>query len=534
MGKIEAIIKSNLEILAKVSKQEGSKLYVVGGSIRDHLLGKECSDFDFTAKNVQFLANRFASETQSPCIPLDATPGRETLRVVVQKQFHFDFTDMQGKSIEEDLAQRDFSINAMAMRLNDFLDGKETLIDPNQGREDLQNKIIRVLPGPIFSADPLRMLRAFRFASSLEFDISAETIRQIENEKSNLKKTAQERIYYEWILFLSGERVFKLLSLMDRTGLLQCAFPETSELRQSSGTPASVWEISLQTFNRLEDLLSIPKTIIPSTNHAGFLTGRKKALLKFAALLHKLHPAFSGGISNSKVKIDEQAKIVRLLKRVKASNADIRFIFRTILCQQEARESGLEFAGATIKMNDSAASGRDIQQGSSFKSRSQRDAGPEWQQLSLLSKVLRGSRAKRVCPTSPPRVAGRGIKPTGGNESALYRFTKKYDQELMPGIFLACAVQSASENNMETESFLQTARRVVDFYFQRYLPAMDHKGLIDGDDLIRHFKLTPSPLFRMILDKVEEGRVLGTIKSKSQATATAQQIIEIHKTEKET
>ncbi len=497
---MEIPVNKYLRTLLEIASRNGDDLYLIGGTIRDHLLGKEFSDFDFTAKNVQNLANRFASETQSPCIPLDATPGRETLRVVVKKQFHFDFTDLRGNSIEEDLAQRDFSINAMAMRLKDFLEGKETLIDPNRGREDLKNKIIRVLPGSIFPADPLRMLRAFRFASSLEFDISADTIRQIEIEKSNLIKTAQERIYYEWILFLSAERAFKLLSLMDRTGLLQYAFPETAELRQSSGTHASAWEISLQTFKRLEDLLLTPKTIIPSINHAGFLTGRKKALLKFSALLHRLNLDFSDGMSNTKVKIDEQAKTVRLLRRLKASNADIRFIFRTTLCQQEARESNLEFAGTKIKMNDSAASGRGILQGSSFKSRSKLQ----------------------------------GIKPTGGNESALYRFTKKYDEELMAGIFLACAVQSASENNGETESFLQAAHRVADFYFQRYLPAMDHKALINGDDLIRHFKLTPSPLFQLILDKVEEGRVLGTINSRNEATEIARQIIETHKIEKET
>jgi len=505
--------KKYLQTLLKIASTNGDDLYLVGGTIRDHLLGRECSDFDFTAKNVQNLVNRFAVEIQSPCIPLDDTPGRETLRVVIEKKFYFDFTDMQGNSIEEDLAQRDFSINAMAIPLADFLDGRETLIDLNKGREDLRNKIIRVLPGPIFSADPLRMLRAFRFASSLEFDISAETIRQIEIEKTNLKKTAQERIYYEWILFLSGERVLKLLLLMDRTGLLPCAFPETTELRRSSGTKTSDWEISLQTFKKLEDLLSIPNTIIPSTVHAGFLVGRKKALLKFSALLHSLNPLFpqrslqnikenldpsspqssppmeerkkplfpSGehpqgdrlgmrvshfyapdNVSIQRVKIDEQAKTVRLLKRLKASNADIRFIFRTILCQQEARESLLEFAGTQI------------------------------------------------------------------NESALYRFTKKYDQELMAGIFLACAVQSASENNEEKESFLRAAHRVVEFYFQRYLPAMDHKTLLNGDDLIQNFQITPSSLFQLILEKVEEERVLGTIKTKTEAEAIAQQIIATH------
>ncbi len=457
-------ITKYLQTLLEIASEINVDLYLVGGTPRDHLLGKECSDFDFTAKNVQHLAHQFASDTRSPCIHLDATPGRETLRVIVQKQFHFDFTDMQGESIQEDLAQRDFSINAMAIPLAEFMQGKETFIDPNQGRADLQNKIIRVVPGPIFSSDPLRMLRAFRFANSLEFDISQETIRQIEIDKSQLGKTAEERIYYEWLLFLSGERVFELLQLMDRTGLLPCAFPETTELRQSSETQASAWETSLQTFKRLEDLLAIPKTILPSADHAGFLTGKKKALLKFAALLHRLNPPFSDRASSLKVKIDEASKNVRLLKRLTASNADIRFIFRVIQCQQEALGSNLEFVG------------------------------------------------------------------TDTDESTLYRFTKKYDEELMAGIFLACAVQSASEKGRETESFLQAAHLVVEFYFQRYLPARDHKPLITGDDLIRDFKLTPSPVFQLILDKIEEGRVLGTIQSKKEAETIAQQFIATHKT----
>jgi poly(A) polymerase len=457
-----------LQILSKIASENRVDLYLVGGTIRDHLLGTDCSDFDFTARNVHDLATQFASETQSSCIPLDATPGRNTLRVIVQKEFHFDFTDMQGNSIEEDLTQRDFTINAMAIPLKDFLDGRQTVIDPNQGLTDLHDKIIRVIPGPIFSADPLRMLRAFRFASSLEFTISQETIRQIEIEKSHLGKTAQERVYYEWIHFLSGKRVYELLELMDRIGLLQCILPETEELRSSSATPTSAWEISLQTFKRLEHLLAIPETIVPSKDHAGFLTGRKKALLKFSALLHRLNPPVIEGDPSFKVKIDEQTKTVRLLKRLTASNEDIRFIFRVIQCQQEARESNLEFAGAKV------------------------------------------------------------------NESILYRFTKKYDTELMAGIFLACAVQSASEKDRETEPFLQAAHQVVEFYFQQYLPAMKYEVLITGDDLIRDFKLTPSPLFQRILNIVEEGRVLGNIQSKNQAKTIVQQIIATHNKKQKT
>jgi poly(A) polymerase len=465
---MNAASKKYLQVLLTLASKNNVELYLVGGTIRDHLLGKAYSDFDFTAKEIQPLAKQFAFETRSPCIPLDSTPGRNTFRVIVQKEFHFDFTDMQGKSIEKDMAQRDFSINAMSMRLIDFLSGNETVIDPHRGQTDLRDKIIRVIPGPIFSDDPLRMLRAFRFASILEFRISTETIRQIEIEASSFKKTAEERIYYEWLIFLGGKRVFELLQLMEKTGLLQSTFPEITELLSTSTTSNNDWEISLQAFKRLEELLTVPEAINSSIKLTDFLTGRKKSLLKFSTLLHRLNPAFSEVSSNSRIKIDEESTIVRLLKRLTASNADIRFIFRAIQCQQEAMKSNLEFASTRIK------------------------------------------------------------------ESALYRFTKKYDAELMAGIFLTRAVQSATEKNRKTELFLQAAHRVTEFYFQRYLPALENEVLLTGDDLIQDFKLTPSPLFQLILDEVEEGRVLGTIHTKNQAETIAHQIIATHNTRQKT
>jgi poly(A) polymerase len=460
--------KNYLQVLLALAAKKNVELYLVGGTIRDHLLGKAYSDFDFTAKEIQPLAKQFALETRSPCIPLDSTPGRNTFRVIVQKEFHFDFTDMQGKSIEEDMAQRDFSINAMSMRLTHFLSGNETVIDPHLGQTDLRNKIIRVIPGPTFSDDPLRLLRAFRFASVLEFSITEETTRQIELEAFQITKTAQERIYSEWLLFLSGKQVFELLELMAQTGLLQCTFPEIAELQSTSATNNDGKISLLHIFNRLEELLTVPETINPSLKLADFLTGRQKSLLKFSALLHRLNPTFSEASSNYRIKIDEESAIVRLLKRLTASNVDIRFIFRTIQCQQEAMKSNLAFAGTSI------------------------------------------------------------------NESALYRFTKKYDAELMAGIFLARAVQSATEKDRETQLFLQAAHRVTEFYFQRYLPALENEVLLTGDDLINDFKLTPSPLFQLILDEVEEGRVLGTIRTKNQAATIAQQIIATHNTRQET
>ena len=111
----------------------------------------------------------FSRALNFTCFPLDKTPGRNTARVILDQNQHLDFTDLQGRNIEEDLSQRDFTINAMSLPLSEFLSGKMGIIDPYKGQEDFSNKKIRVLQGPIFSSDPLRMLRAFRFAATLEF-----------------------------------------------------------------------------------------------------------------------------------------------------------------------------------------------------------------------------------------------------------------------------------------------------------------------------------------------------------------------------
>ncbi|GJL79804.1 MAG: cytidine(C)-cytidine(C)-adenosine (A)]-adding enzyme [Nitrospinaceae bacterium] len=444
--------KKYLQTLLEITSKNDEGFYLVGGSVRDHLLGKDGSDFDFTGQNVAKIARRFASENKSPCVPLDDTPGRETFRVIIEKRFNFDFTDMQGNSIEEDLAQRDFTINAMAIRLDDFLEDKKTFIDLKQGQSDLKNGIVRVMPGNIFSADPCRMLRAFRFAGTLNFEIEAETLHKIESQKSSLEKTAPERIYNEWLLFLGSQPVYSLLRLMDQTGLLECVLPETKELQ----------ETALDTVKHLEGLIPNPETILAHNSPLKIFTGKKTALLKFAGLLYQLMPSPSGDFSIAGGKLDEPSKIVQLLKKLRASNADIQFIYRTILCRVMAADSNLSFAGEKI------------------------------------------------------------------DESKMYQFVKNNESELIPGIFLACAVESAlaKERGTTTDEFFQAAYRVSEFYFQRYLPAMDENTLLNGDDLIRHFKLSPSPLFQVILEQIEEARVLGTIKSKNEAEAVAKKIIQ--------
>ncbi len=199
-------IKTYLQTLTDIGTREKKAFYLVGGSVRDWVRGEECSDWDFAVPGAPKIARILADQTGHLVVPLDDTPGHETYRVVLNQNFYFDFTTLQGQTIEEDLSQRDFTINAMAVSLPDFIEEKENLIDPFNGQSDIRNQIIRVVPGRAFEEDPLRLLRAYRLASTLGFSIDPETLGQIKTHKTKLNEVAQERITYELLLLLGTTR----------------------------------------------------------------------------------------------------------------------------------------------------------------------------------------------------------------------------------------------------------------------------------------------------------------------------------------
>ena len=198
---MDSLIQPILLKLSIFSTNQNQKLFVVGGTLRDYLLQKPFSDFDLTGKDAAQMGINFSQSLNSKYIHLDKTLGRRTVRVILDQKTHLDFSDLQGINIEEDLSRRDFTINAMAQPLPDFLSGRKVIIDPHKGQKDLIKRIIRVLPGPIISSDPLRMLRAFRFAANLGFEIESETLINISLNKNRLNESAAERIWYELTLF---------------------------------------------------------------------------------------------------------------------------------------------------------------------------------------------------------------------------------------------------------------------------------------------------------------------------------------------
>jgi len=220
-----------------IFKNNGFEIYLVGGAVRDFLLGKNPKNFDFTTnatpKQIQSLfPNSFYHNTYGTVsIPVERE-GLSSLQKTIVEITPFrkeeDYTDFRhpekiewAKTLEEDLARRDFTINAIAY------DGKK-IIDPYQGQKDLKEKIIRCVgdPDKRFTEDALRLLRAIRFASQLGFLIEEKTREAIVKNNYLITKISWERIRDEFLKILKSDHPAEGVLFLRNTGLLKYILPE--------------------------------------------------------------------------------------------------------------------------------------------------------------------------------------------------------------------------------------------------------------------------------------------------------------------
>ena len=219
--------KIEIEILNKLNKY--GKGYIVGGAIRDILLGLKPKDVDFaTNLPYEILKTLFSEYT-----PKETGKSFGVLRIRINDidyeiaKFREDIYGKEEKvtfvdEIKNDLVRRDFTINAMAYNET------EGIIDLYNGQKDIENKVINFVRNAEerIIEDPLRTLRAFRFMSKLNFSLSKNTIEAIKNQKSLLKNIPEERITIEFSKLLLGENIKNTLTLMKDTGVLEIIIPE--------------------------------------------------------------------------------------------------------------------------------------------------------------------------------------------------------------------------------------------------------------------------------------------------------------------
>lgn len=300
--------------------------YLVGGAVRDFLLGKTTVDRDIAIVG----AEDFAKNFDGTFVVLDEE--NKIFRVVLEDKINFlDISELQGGSIEEDLTRRDFTINAIAYDLKN-----EKFIDVTGGLEDLKNGVLRHIKDENFEDDPLRVLRAFRFAAITGFEMSEDLKSAINKYKHLLLKPSRERIMYELLKLFGGKYTSKTLLLMDEFGILEELFPYVAEMKKvppNTHHHLDLFHHVVETVRNIEELYeNAPgkvKTHLDQVDFGGF---PRINHLKLAGFLHDIGKFSTWTIEDTGrhrfIKHDDigSKMCVSFLKDLKFSKKQIEYI----------------------------------------------------------------------------------------------------------------------------------------------------------------------------------------------------------------
>ena len=456
-------------VLGRVARSSGQPMYVAGGPVRDWLLGVAARDLDFTVPmGAVACAREVGGLLGGTFVLLDE--GEDVARVVWQG-LTLDFSGFRNHTttIEEDLGQRDFTINAMAVAVAPGTGAlaERTVIDPCGGAADLAQKRIRVPAVANLLADPLRLLRAYRFAAALGFAIEPETERAIAAHGELLADPAMERVAYEFGLIMASDRAGQTIGQMAHTGLLWVVFPELVAGRglvQPASHHLDVFEHSLEALRCLEKILKAPEAYFSGQGglFSEAVQGKRGVLLKWAALFHDL-----------------------------GKPETHRLVEEKITFYNHDQAGAAIFAGIAERLHWPKDD----------RVRVARLIGLHMWPFHLSNARLRTGITRKACL--------RLVKAVGDDLDALF--------------LLAMADSLAGQGPGKPEGMernLAALWREVRGVYEEYIrPVFASPPLITGHDLIAVFSLAPGPLFKEILDGLETAQVEGTVTDREQALA---------------
>jgi len=274
--------------LAIAFKAAGFKLALVGGPVRDAILGRLGNDLDFTTdahpKDCEKILNKWADSVWDIGAAFGTVAGKKgdiTVEITTYRSESYEADSRKpnvefGKTIEADLSRRDFTINAMALELTT---NEPTFIDLYDGVGDLESKLIKTpgKPEDSFSDDPLRMMRAARFMSQLNFTIDPAVIAAIKSMTARLEIISAERIRDEFIKIIMSDNPRLGITLLVETGLADIFLPEIPKLKLEIDEHHHHKDVYEHTLTVLEQAIALEPRL-----------GGPNLTLRLAALLHDI------------------------------------------------------------------------------------------------------------------------------------------------------------------------------------------------------------------------------------------------------
>lgn len=328
----------------ELAKDTNTEVFLVGGYVRDFLLKKKTLDIDLVvSKSPESFAKKLAKITDGKYFLLHS--DLQVYRVAVFNNKNIQYIDIsliQGKTIEQDLQKRDFTINALAVKIENFDNIKKNIIDCCNGKKDLRTKEINIVSNNVFVEDPLRMLRAFRFASEYNFKISKQTLSLMKEYASKISSVAGERVKNELFRILSNKNSSQYICMMDEVKILESVFPVITKMKNSAKNfyyhPKGLFQHCFQTYEALEKIFIKLDKYFPNSkdlleqhlNEQFSENITRKTLLKFIAIFHDCAKPESAKRMGNKMRFLGHEKLgakktAQIMKQLKMSNKEINF-----------------------------------------------------------------------------------------------------------------------------------------------------------------------------------------------------------------
>jgi poly(A) polymerase len=476
---MRALDDPRVRIVLRTVSALSSESYVVGGAIRDEVIGRSAgTDVDVTVQGDGMEIARQVARAMQPesgFVPLDRERGTGRVVLTGPQPVTIDISSFKGRDIYEDLQRRDFTINALAVKVLDLLGSHQafSILDPTGGVTDLEEKRVRACYKDAFLDDPVRILRTFRFGCALGFSIDSQTLDLMPTTIENMSDAAPERIRDEFLSVLSCSASAAAVREIDQVGGLDVLFPELIPMKgcpQNDYHHLDVWGHTLEALERLEAMIAHPREIFEDhdRNVAAYLEeepvlGRSRtALLKLALLFHD-----SGKPATATIDADGRT---RFFGHEKIS----RDLFQIV--------------GRRLKLAK--------------------------RELSVVSEWIEGHMRPAI------------LMDASVSKRALYRLWRKFGREIS-GLFLLFladlgASQGPARLKDDDKRAQQRVREVLGLFGD-----MDtrHPPLLNGRDLMTLFNIAPGPYLGRLLKELADLHLCGDISSKEQAIAAARKLI---------
>jgi len=473
-----------ISALIEIAAQEDHQLYLVGGFIRDFLLERTSKDIDFATPHAAELTQSLEQKTGIRTVFIDQKFG--TVRLIPPtpskedggESYQVDLAPLRGFSIEEDLNQRDFTVNGLAVDLSTW---KKTdslqLIDPLDGLSDLGAGRLRACTRHSLRDDPLRILRAYRLLSTYGFTVESQTREWMVSMRKGLEGVAEERIRDELGLILSAPDSAATFRMLDEDNIVGFLLPECEplrDLRQNDYHHQDVWSHTLSALEALEDFLANPEELLENYAEEAQVFFYEKLggertreiILKLGVLIHDIgKPSCQtvdddGAIHFYGHEIAGARLAASLCSRLRFSNKEIDFVSQ--LVRQHMRALHLFNLGDPSRR----ALGRFFR------------LGPQlfWPLIMLFASDY---------------MATLGPRSFGGDMGLLRDRVSSW----------------------------------LDFYHQELEPGEGKPPLVNGHDLMKHLNLSPGPTVGRLLGVLAELQWEGRLNSRAEALEKAAQLV---------